>query len=130
MQHIDERWMLFIDFAATFHESLADVKLELEVYARSDHTTAAELAEKVSKIEKHWKTIRTSLDTFTRTSEVMLRDPQLTPQQTRLTTEIIQKIREAATMTDASLRVFFEQTHLVQYMSSREMSGETLKKIQ
>jgi len=105
MINIQERWALFIDFAATLHELLTDAKQELE-QARLIETVPLFV---LQRLDRHWQRICRDLDTFTEVSKGIQKDTHLTQSQINTAVNVIAKINEAARQADASLRLFSQE---------------------
>jgi hypothetical protein len=119
----EERWGIFIDFAATVHELLTEAQTEMAEATLIEPITPAH----IEQLEHIWVKLTISLDAFTKSSVLILHSVRITPEQEIMAGGLIEKINEAARQADASLRLFFQRTGLASSFPGRSESGEGLQ---
>jgi hypothetical protein len=118
----EERWGIFVDFAAIVHDLLTEAQAEMAEATLLDPVTPAHL----EQLETLWHKLTIALSAFTRSSILILHSVQLKPEEELMANRLVEKINEAAGAADEHLRLFFQKTGLAASMPSREESGEGL----
>jgi hypothetical protein len=115
-----ERWALFVDFAATIQELLTDAQNEM-VEAMLINPITPFILDQLSQI---WRKLTVGFEAFTHASIAIQNDRELTPEQVVMATELIANVNKIARRTDASLRLFFQTSGLASELPSRQESQE------
>lgn len=119
---LEERWGIFIDFAAVVHERLTDMQEELAAATLTTPITPAT----IERLLHLWTQAKLAFDEFVKASEHIKNNHHLVPEQVIMADQMIGKIQEAAQETNATLRVFFHASDLAHLLPSRAQSGESL----
>lgn len=104
----EERWSVFVDYAAVIHDLMTDAQTQIAAASLEEPITP----EAIDQLSKTWFRLEHSFRLFTIVSKNIGKLPQLSPQQVRMATAAIKKINKAARETDATLRAFFQLTGL------------------
>lgn len=119
----EERWGIFVDFAATVHSLLEDARTEMATAILLEPITPGI----VDQLYQLWAKLTLAFGTFNRSSASILKSNHLTPEERLMATSLIEGINEAARQTDDSLRLFFQRTGLANSFPSRSQAGEGLR---
>lgn len=123
MQTHEERWGIFIDFAAVVHDLMSDAQAEISEAILIDTITPG-VVEQLSQI---WARLTLAFLAFNKAGIAIQASKGITPEQILMTKSMMEKIDAGAGKTDEVLRSFFQQTGLASTFPSREASGEGLK---
>jgi hypothetical protein len=124
MQSHEERWGIYIDFAAHVHEVLSDAQAEISEAILVDSVTPSV----VDQLSLLWAKLSRNVKIFGELSAEMKTSKDITPEQVVMVDAMIKKIDASSAKTDSVLRTFFQQTGLASMLPSREASGEGLYK--